>query len=122
MDHNVHCPLQLHMNFAHKKPVHVDPLEEIRNVIGKCFSVMDKRIDLSQFSKHPEFAHIELSLNNPATMSHVLITAARRYFGDVAALCLAGNGLETTLGMRPLTWMKQLTKLDLSNNKVMLFV
>lgn len=119
MDHNVQCPLQLHMNFAaFKKDVHVDPLEEIRNVIGKCFSVMDKMLDLSAFSSHPEFTHIDFGLNNPTTMSHVLITAARRYFGDVATVCLASNGLETTLGMRPLTWMTQLTRIDLSNNKV----
>lgn len=119
MDHNVICPVQLHMNFApFQKNVHVNPLEEIRNVIDQCFSVMDKKLDLSEFSNHPEFAHIELALHHPATMSHVLITAARRHFGDVQTICLAGNGLETTLGTRPLTWMTKLTKLDFSNNKV----
>lgn len=119
IDHNVHCPLELHMNFApFKKTVHVDPLEQIRTVIGQCFSPMDRKLDLSDFGSFTEFQHIELGLHHPATMSHVLITAARRYFGEVETICLANNALETTLGMRPLTWMTRLNTLDLSNNKV----
>lgn len=116
--HNVYCPLELHMNVASFRAEQVDPLEQIRTVIGKCFTIMDKTLDLTAFGGHSEFALMELDLGNPATITHVLITAARRYFTNIETVRLCGNGLESTLGMRPFTWMTQLNKLDLSNNSV----
>lgn len=116
--YNVYCPLSLHMNVANFKPEQADALEAIRIVIDKCFTVMDRTLDLTAFSAHPEFEHIELSLANPATISHVLITAARRYFTNVQTIRFCGNALTSTLGMRPLSWMPDLTTLDLSANSV----
>lgn len=112
------CKLTLHMNVGSYKTGQIDAAEQISTVIGRCFSSGDKTLNLSRFAEHRELQDIELRLSNAQTLADILMQAARRYLSNVQRLRLCGNRLTGTMGMRPLTWMKELRAVDLSDNLI----
>lgn len=112
------CRLELHMNIATYKTGQIDAAEQISTAIGQCFRLADKTLDLSRFAERPELRDVELRLANAATLAGILMQSARRFLANVQRLRLAGNGLTGTMGMRPLTWMKALRAVDLSDNLI----
>lgn len=112
--------LTLNMNVANFKVGQVNVNEQIQKVIGKCFSIMDHTLNLENFSNNLELSQIEIKLKYPAILANVLLQSARRLLSNVHKLKLNDNGLTSGNGTRPLTWMKCLTSIDLSNNNVRL--
>lgn len=106
------------MNVANFKKEQIDPAERIGKAIESSFSLMDKCLNLERFAAKQELTHIELVMSVPRTLSHILLKAARLYMTNIEKLILRDNGLTSAKGFHPLTWMKSLKTIDLSNNKV----
>lgn len=106
------------MNVANFKKEQLDPAERIQKAIASSFSLMDKQLNLERFSAKPELNHIELVLSVPRMLSNILLLGARKFLGNIEKLILRDNGILSSKGMHPLTWMKNLKSIDFSRNKV----
>lgn len=113
-------PLQLtlRMNIYEQKSGQIDVIVQVERAIEHAFSLMDKTLNLEAFSLRPELKYIEVLFTNAATLAKILLQSARRYMGNIERVKLGTNSLRNCNGMRPMTWMKRLNSLDLSNNLV----
>lgn len=109
------------MNVANFKKEQIDPAEQIEKAIGTSFNLTDKCLNLERFSSKPELNHIELILSVPRMMTNILLRGAKTYLTNIDNLILRDNGIDSSKGMHPLTWMKNLNSIDLSKNKVKTF-
>lgn len=108
------------MNVANFKKEQIDPAERIGKAIETSFNMMEKCLNLESFAARPELNNIELIMSTPRIISHILLKAARTYMTNIEKLILRDNGLDSSKGFHPLTWMKNLNAIDLSKNKVTL--
>lgn len=110
------------MNVANFKKEQIDPAQCIAKAIESSFNLPDKCLNLERFSARPELNHIELILSAPRILSNILLKGARSFMTNIEKLILSDNGLDSSKGMHPLTWMKSLNSIDLSKNKVTLYM
>lgn len=116
---NDRITLTYRMNVANFKREQIDAAICIQNAIESSFNLTDKVLNLERFSSKPELVHIELLLYVPQMLSNILIKGARSFLLNIETLILRDNGIESSKGMHPLTFMKGLKSIDLSKNKVM---
>lgn len=110
--------ITLKMNVADFKDGQVQPTTAIAEQINKRFNLMDRTLDLSNFSSSSGFEDFICRLSNPRTFSVVVSQASRRFLSNVDVLKLNDNGIRSARGTHSLVWMKSLREIDLSNNNI----
>lgn len=110
--------ITLKMNVADFKEGQVQPANAITDQINKRFSLMDKKLDLSNFSQSPGLDDFICRLSNPRTFSGVVSQASRRFLSNIEVLKLNDNQIRSARGTHSLVWMKALREIDLSNNSI----
>lgn len=108
----------LKMCAANVKESHTSPMKVIESTIIENYDAANKSLSLAKFSYNKSMQDVICRLNVPRTLTTVLTFVSRKYGLQIEKLSLADNDLESTRGMHPILWMKDLSEINLANNKI----
>uniref|UniRef100_A0A1I8MGK3 Leucine Rich repeat protein n=1 Tax=Musca domestica TaxID=7370 RepID=A0A1I8MGK3_MUSDO len=104
------------MNISPFRKGQIEPMECIEKALNRCFSAMDKMLNLNNFQNTEGLENIVINLSSTKILSRVLMQASRKFLSACHEIRLAHNKIVNMNFPKILALMGNLKALDLGNN------